>query len=43
MFQIVGIVVLIAMVFGGFVFTGGNLTPVLHALPHASPLSVWKV
>jgi chemotaxis protein MotA len=34
MFQIVGIVVLIAMVFGGFVFTGGNLTPVLHALPH---------
>ena len=34
MFQIVGIVVLIAMVFGGFAFTGGNLTPVLHALPH---------
>ncbi|RST31540.1 flagellar motor stator protein MotA [Sphingomonas ginkgonis] len=34
MFQIVGIVVLIAMVFGGFVFTGGNLGPVLHALPH---------
>jgi len=34
MFQVVGIVVLIAMVFGGFVFTGGNLTPVLHALPH---------
>lgn len=34
MFQIIGIVVLIAMVFGGFVFTGGNLTPVLHALPH---------
>ena len=34
MFQIIGIVVLIAMVFGGFAFTGGNLTPVLHALPH---------
>jgi chemotaxis protein MotA len=34
MFQIIGIVVLIAMVFGGFVFTGGNLAPVLHALPH---------
>lgn len=34
MFQMIGIVVLIAMVFGGFVFTGGNLTLVLHALPH---------
>lgn len=34
MFQLVGIVVLIAMVFGGFALTGGNLTPVLHALPH---------
>lgn len=34
MFQIVGIVVLVAMVFGGFAYTGGNLTPVLHALPH---------
>lgn len=34
MFQVVGIVVLIAMVFGGFAFTGGNLGPVLHALPH---------
>src|SRR5690242_9922099 len=34
MFQIIGIVVLIAMVFGGFAYTGGNLTPVLHALPH---------
>jgi chemotaxis protein MotA len=30
----IGIVVLIVMVFGGFVFTGGNLGPVLHALPH---------
>jgi chemotaxis protein MotA len=34
MFQIVGIFVLILMVFGGFMFTGGNITPVLHALPH---------
>jgi chemotaxis protein MotA len=34
MFQIVGIVVLVAMVFGGFAYTGGNLAPVLHALPH---------
>jgi chemotaxis protein MotA len=34
MFQIVGIVVLILMVFGGFMLTGGNIEPVLHALPH---------
>jgi chemotaxis protein MotA len=34
MFQIIGIVVLIAMVFGGFAITGGNLGPVMHALPH---------
>jgi chemotaxis protein MotA len=34
MFAIIGIVVLIAMVFGGFAFTGGNLGPVMHALPH---------
>jgi chemotaxis protein MotA len=31
---IVGIVVLLLMVFGGFAFTGGNLGPVMHALPH---------
>jgi chemotaxis protein MotA len=31
---VIGIVVLIVMVFGGFVFTGGNLGPVLEALPH---------
>jgi chemotaxis protein MotA len=31
---IIGIIVLIVMVFGGFAFTGGNLTPVMHALPH---------
>ena len=34
MFAIIGIVVLFAMVFGGFVFTGGDIGPVLHALPH---------
>lgn len=34
MFAIVGIIVLLVMVFGGFAFTGGNLEPVLHALPH---------
>ncbi len=34
MFAVIGLVVLIAMVFGGFAFTGGNLEPVLHALPH---------
>ncbi len=34
MFAIIGIIVLIAMVFGGFALTGGNLSPVLHALPH---------
>jgi chemotaxis protein MotA len=34
MLQIVGIVILIAMVFGGFAFTGGNLGPVMEALPH---------
>ncbi|MDX3909312.1 MAG: flagellar motor stator protein MotA [Sphingobium sp.] len=34
MFAIIGIVVLIVMVFGGFAFTGGDLGPVLHALPH---------
>ena len=34
MFPVIGIVVLILLVFGGFAFTGGNLTPVLHALPH---------
>ncbi len=34
MFAIIGIVVLIVMVFGGFALTGGNLGPVMHALPH---------
>ena len=34
MFPVIDIVVLILLVFGGFAFTGGNLTQVLHALPH---------
>lgn len=34
MFPIIGIVVLFAMVFGGFAITGGSLGPVLHAIPH---------
>ncbi|RYG29632.1 MAG: flagellar motor stator protein MotA, partial [Burkholderiales bacterium] len=34
MFAIIGIVILIVMVFGGFALTGGALGPVLHALPH---------
>jgi len=34
MLAVIGIIVLIVMVFGGFALTGGNLAPVLHALPH---------
>jgi chemotaxis protein MotA len=34
MFPAIGLVVLLGMVFGGFVFTGGALGPVLEALPH---------
>jgi chemotaxis protein MotA len=34
MFALVGIIVLLVMVFGGFAFTGGNLGPVMEALPH---------
>src|SRR3546814_17084637 len=34
MFPLVGIVILILLVFGGFALTGGNLAPVLEALPH---------
>jgi chemotaxis protein MotA len=33
MFGIIGIVVIIVMVFGGFVVHGGNLSPILEALP----------
>ena len=34
MFAAIGLVVLLVMVFGGFVFTGGALGPVLEAIPH---------
>ena len=34
MFPVIGIVVLILLVFGGVALTGGNLGPVMHALPH---------
>lgn len=34
MFPAIGLVVLLGLVFGGFAFTGGNLGPVMHALPH---------
>lgn len=33
MFGIIGIVVIIVMVFGGFVIHGGHLEPIIHALP----------
>jgi chemotaxis protein MotA len=34
MLPIVGIIVLVVLVFGGFALTGGNLVPVLEAMPH---------
>ncbi|HEX7759966.1 MAG TPA: flagellar motor stator protein MotA [Caulobacteraceae bacterium] len=34
MFQIIGIVVLFAMVFGSFLISGGNMAVILEALPH---------
>lgn len=34
MFAIIGIVVLLVMVFGGFAITGGALGPVMEAIPH---------
>ncbi|WP_260925040.1 flagellar motor stator protein MotA [Novosphingobium sp. 9] len=34
MFVIIGIVILLAMVFGGFAITGGALGPVMEAIPH---------
>jgi len=34
MFAAIGLVVLLVMVFGGFVFTGGALGPVMEAIPH---------
>lgn len=34
MFAGIGLVILLAMVFGGFAITGGDLGPVFHAIPH---------
>src|SRR5580698_1274892 len=34
MFQIIGIVVLFAMVFGSFIISGGNMGVILEAAPH---------
>ncbi|MFT4056064.1 MAG: flagellar motor stator protein MotA [Novosphingobium sp.] len=34
MFAIIGVVILLVMVFGGFAITGGALGPVMHAIPH---------
>ncbi|MGH6781188.1 MAG: flagellar motor stator protein MotA [Sphingomonadaceae bacterium] len=34
MFPAIGLVVLLVMVFGGFMITGGDLGAVMHALPH---------
>ena len=34
MFALIGIVILLVMVFGGFAITGGALGPVMHAIPH---------
>ena len=34
MYAIIGVVVLLVMVFGGFAITGGALGPVMHAIPH---------
>lgn len=34
MFPAIGVLVVLVMVFGGFLITGGALGPVLHAIPH---------
>ncbi|WP_293682163.1 flagellar motor stator protein MotA [uncultured Phenylobacterium sp.] len=34
MFQIIGIVLLFALVFGSYIITGGNMGVILHATPH---------
>src|SRR3546814_12520780 len=34
MLAAIGLIVLFAMVFGGFALTGGHLGPVLHGIPH---------
>src|SRR5689334_183325 len=34
MFQIIGLVLLFALVFGSYIITGGNMGVIMHALPH---------
>lgn len=34
MLSIVGLVLVLVMVFGGYIFAGGKMEPILHALPH---------
>ena len=34
MYVVIGVVILLVMVFGGFAITGGALGPVMHAIPH---------
>src|SRR3546814_11857502 len=34
MFPAIGVIVVLVMVFGGFLITGGDLGAVMHALPH---------
>ena len=34
MFPIIGLIILLVMVFGGFAITGGALEPVMEAIPH---------
>src|SRR3546814_20081318 len=34
MFPALGVIVVLVMVFGGFLITGGDLGAVMHALPH---------
>jgi len=34
MFQIIGIVLLLALVFGSYIISGGNMGVIMHALPH---------
>ena len=34
MFQIIGLVLLFALVFGSYIISGGNMGVILHALPH---------
>ncbi len=34
MFSIIGLVVLFACVFGGYILAGGSMAPIIHAVPH---------